>query len=264
MPANSLDFQKSITQELEIVKNRVRHLIQNRHWGEEGAYKEAILKNVLRKYLPRNISVGSGFIMGSEADGAISRQLDIILYDNTYPLLFSEGDFVITTKTNVRGIIEVKTSIASHTFQDILRKFEETMNILDPLPIYSTNQNDEIKTRVFLGLFSYAFEGRPDPLPLARSLGHSAGHLNHISLGKDFFIRRWHAADGPNLPIPQYPNSDFYNFYELPDLSFSYFISNLLDIVSGGLQDRYWFSFPIEGTKEMHRIGTVEIEHEGA
>ena len=44
------EFQKSITEELDVVKNRIRNLIGNRHWGEEGRYKEAILKNILRKF----------------------------------------------------------------------------------------------------------------------------------------------------------------------------------------------------------------------
>ncbi|MBV7533035.1 hypothetical protein [Chitinophaga sp. sic0106] len=40
----------------------------------------------------------------------------------------------------------------------------------------------------------------------------------------------------------------------LRNLSFSYFISNLLHIVSDtDPVERYWFSFPIEGTKEMYR-----------
>jgi len=49
---NNLDFQKSITKELDIVKNRVRSLIGNAHWGEEGRYKEAVLKTVINRFLP--------------------------------------------------------------------------------------------------------------------------------------------------------------------------------------------------------------------
>ena len=30
------EFQKLITEELNVVKNRVRNLIGSRHWGEEG------------------------------------------------------------------------------------------------------------------------------------------------------------------------------------------------------------------------------------
>ena len=54
-------------------------------------------------------------------------------------------------------------------------------------------------------------------------------------------------------------NNDFYNIYEITDFSFSYFIANLIDIVCGGLNDRYWFSFPIEGTKEICRVRPIQL-----
>ena len=88
MPVNTRRFQESITRELEIIKDRVRDLIGDRHWGEEGRFKEAVLKNILRKFLPYNISVGTGFIVNSNNGNEISRQLDIILYDNTCQVLF--------------------------------------------------------------------------------------------------------------------------------------------------------------------------------
>ena len=49
MPINqdTKKFQESITQELNTIKDRVRNLIGNKHWGEEGRYKEVILRNVL-------------------------------------------------------------------------------------------------------------------------------------------------------------------------------------------------------------------------
>ena len=40
---NYLAFQKSISNELIATKDRVRNIIENRHWGEEGRYKEVIL-----------------------------------------------------------------------------------------------------------------------------------------------------------------------------------------------------------------------------
>ena len=53
------EFQESITKELEVTKDRVRNLIGNAHWGEEGRYKEEILKSTIRKFLPSNVSVGT-------------------------------------------------------------------------------------------------------------------------------------------------------------------------------------------------------------
>jgi len=51
------EFQKSITKELDTIKNRVRNLIGSSHWGEEGRYKEAILRNVIKRFLPSNLSI---------------------------------------------------------------------------------------------------------------------------------------------------------------------------------------------------------------
>jgi len=60
-------FQESITKELEVVRDRVRNLIGDAHWGEEGRYKEAVLKNVIRRFLPSNLSIGTGFVEGADA-----------------------------------------------------------------------------------------------------------------------------------------------------------------------------------------------------
>lgn len=50
MAINPKDFQESITRELDVVKNRVGNLIGAANWGEDGRYKEAALKNVLRHF----------------------------------------------------------------------------------------------------------------------------------------------------------------------------------------------------------------------
>lgn len=262
MPVNSRRFQESITQELEIIKYRVRDLIGDRHWGEEGRFKEAILKNILRKFLPQNISVGTGFIVDSNDGSEISRQLDIILYDNTCPVLFSEGDFIITTKKNVKGIIEVKSRITTTSLRDVIQQFEESIEMLRPLSFYRPTfiRNDRnYRTRLFLGVFAFEFDGNIESGRIDAALTTSRGLVNHFSLGTNLFIRRWRREDGDRLVPPVNSQSDFYNIYDIYNLSFSYFISNLIDIVSGGLSDRYWFSFPIPGTKELHRLRTISL-----
>jgi len=59
-----------------LFKNRIRNLIGSNHWGEDGRYKEIILMNFLKRFLPNNIEVGTGFI--KEGDN-ISTQIDIIV-----------------------------------------------------------------------------------------------------------------------------------------------------------------------------------------
>ena len=240
------EFQKSITKELDTIKNRVRNLIGDRHWGEEGRYKEAILKNVIRRFLPSNLSIATGFIIKKTSTRTrISRQIDIIIYDNTIPVLFSEGDFIITTHKNVKGIIEVKTEIRNSELQEIIQKSEENGRL--------------IGKKIFNGIFSYEFDGNIYSNAIDQALKGAKGYVNHISLGPDIFIKFWKREDRSRLDPPvENCQNDFYNIYNIEGLSFSYFISNLLELTcSSSLDDRWWFLYPIVGTKERHRVRTI-------
>jgi len=257
MPIDPNNFQKSITKELDIIKNRVRDLIGDANWGEEGRYKEAVLKNVIKKFLPNNLSVGTGFIVQGNhtnvSHAIISTQQDIIVYDNTYPVLFSEGDFIITTQHNVRGVIEVKTKVVNADGQkNSFRKAIEKFNCLSAFnKISNAGEN-----RIFKGLFTFDYDSDIESERVEEVLRVSNGMVNHISLGKNYFIRHW--LNGISLMPPVNCQSHFYNIYRIKDLSFSYFISNLLHIAAKkDLDDRYWFSFPIQGTKERGRIKTI-------
>lgn len=113
---NIKSFQESITEELTVIKNRVRNIIGNSHWGEDGRYKEAVLSKVLKNYIPNNVSIGTGFIVSSPSvfqtgNIEVSDQIDILIYDNTIPVVFREGDFVIVTPDAVKAIIEVKSEV---------------------------------------------------------------------------------------------------------------------------------------------------------
>ncbi|HHT9136771.1 MAG TPA: hypothetical protein ACFYEK_05930, partial [Candidatus Wunengus sp. YC60] len=83
--------------------------------------------------------------------------------------------------------------------------------------------------------------------------------VNHISLGKHYFIKHWEQKEGTKLCPSVNAHSNFYNIYDIQNLSFSYFISNLVHSVSKRLNDRYWISFPIENPKEVHRDRTVHM-----
>jgi len=238
-------FQESITNELDIVKNRVRNLIGDANWGEEGRYKEAILRNVIRRFLPSNLSIGTGFIIRKRRRIEISRQIDILIYDNTIPVLFSEGDFIITTHKNVKAIIEVKTNVKNYELQEIIKNAVENGKL--------TGKG------IFNGIFSYNYDDNVNSETIDNALKSAKGYVNHLSLGKDIFIKFWKQKDKNRLNPPVTEcEGDFYNIYKIKELSFSYFISNLLDIVcSQKLDERWWFLFPIEETKEVHRLKTV-------
>lgn len=257
MPQDILSFQKSITQELITIKNRVRNIIDDANWAEEGRYKEAILKKVISSFLPGNLSIATGFIVRNDdhfagQNGMISTQLDLIVYDNAIPVVFKEGDFVIVLDNAVRGIIEVKSKIinhgvAKHSLNSILAKFNDlrTFPALVPAPD---------RRKIFMGVFSYDYDGDFESDQVSTALAISTGFVNHISLGQHKFIRFWRTTH--NLIPPLNAPGPCYIKYHIETLSFSYFISNLLHIVSNDDPgERYWFSFPINGTKERHRVG---------
>lgn len=64
--------------------------------------------NYLKKILPSNVTVGTGFVKNGEET---TNQIDLIIYDNSVPTLFSEGDFVVVLPESVYGIIEVKSKL---------------------------------------------------------------------------------------------------------------------------------------------------------
>lgn len=106
--------------------DRLSRIIGDAHEPSLGSYKERLLADVIRKYIPKRYSVGMGFIVFPTKNevkishakqpgefvaksSVVSNQLDIIVYDDTnYPKVFSDEDFVIVRPESVRSIVEVK------------------------------------------------------------------------------------------------------------------------------------------------------------
>lgn len=251
---NPKKFQISISDELDSVKDRVRDLIGNAHWGEEGRYKETVLKNILRRNLPNNVNVGSGLIL--KKDGTAikrSKQIDIIVYDNTLPAIFSEGDFIITTPENVKGIIEVKTSVRKENVPEILK--------------HSFENSQFLEKGTFNGIFSYDLGNiNVDNFQeeFERGLLESKGAINHVCIGKTLFSRFFKKNEVEYL-FPQLQKEAYYGFYNFDaNLSPSYFISNLIDFVCSqnhqiAMKNRDWLLFPLKHGKAPYSIGEVEI-----
>lgn len=224
-----LNYQRSVAAEFKALEKRVRDLIDDANWGEEGRYKEVVLKNYLRRVLPENLSVGTGFVRNGDE---ITKQIDIIIFDNTYPLLFSEGDFVITTSYNVVGIIEVKSSITPSKLFKIMKNANDNA--------YKIAKGMGFRYRLFNGIFSYdagknikryytALEkcdfsdllDRENQV-ISPKLYHC---VNNMTLGGSFFIKLF-STGGDHINAT-------YKLCEMQDnLAFSYFISSLQEFIS--------------------------------
>src|SRR5690606_12666309 len=123
---NTIDFHKTTTKELLAIKDRVRYLIN--HWGEDGRYQEAVLKSVISRFLPEKYNIVSGFVIkqtNQRGEHEPSKQIDLIIYNTDFPVLFKEGDFSIVTADSVEAIIEVKANLKNQGVEKVIRKSNE-------------------------------------------------------------------------------------------------------------------------------------------
>lgn len=100
------------------------------HKGEDGRYIESLIKEYLKKFLPQDLEVLTGFILRpavktgtssksrkAETDQH-STQLDIIIYDSHhYPIFQRFGDNVIVPPEGVIAIISVKKNFNDRDFK---------------------------------------------------------------------------------------------------------------------------------------------------
>lgn len=266
--SEAIRYQQSISAEFLAIKDRVRFFIQDNHWGEDGRYKEIILINYLKRILPSNVSVGTGFV--KNRDGELTSQIDIIIYHNSAPKLFSEGDFVILMPESVLGIIEVKSKSTLSVFHRPQRK---------PAVIEKIEDNGRIigDKSIFNGIFAYdndiEFNRGFSTTSFARQLGKADGYLNHISLGTSKFLKYWEngnprsGAGRKSFSAYELSSNNVLglNTDEKTGFAYGYFISNLLESVYSQiapevLSEQYFeFLYPLEGTKETYRVENCEV-----
>ena len=120
-----------------------------------------------------------------------------------------------------------------------------------------------IGRKIFNGIFAFEEQDiKYNNGTLANILTNGAGLVNNICFGKDMFIKYWDAG----MPVQNPRKQSSYAIYQIDDLAFGYFISNLVEdiyISMNGKQIpntlRKMF-YPIENTKEAHRVRTIEVQ----
>ena len=239
---------KNLTTELESLKDRVRHYINNKHWLSDGEWKESVIRTVLRRHLPANIEIGSGFIV---FEGKPSTQIDILLYDNSKPVLFQDGNFVILTPDAVRGVIEVKTKF--HNKKDFISAVAKLSKIAELINPFSTYPVDR-----FIGLFSYEISSfkTTDILSILQNKcgGHKHKIINCISLGQDYFIRYWPSDPSSQTGMLNYHKWHEYSFKKMAP---AYFIHNVIDHLFPQWTVKNNMVWYPESGKEAHKTGEI-------
>ena len=126
------------------------------HHGEDGRYVEDLLKEYLKKYLPKGLEVLTGFILRPAVKTGVngrerkeetdqhSTQLDLIIFDSErYPIFQRFGDSCVVPPEGVIGIISVKKHFNDN---DIKRETEALWKASKLCrTIYTNNKKDKVR-----------------------------------------------------------------------------------------------------------------------
>jgi len=108
--ANSLP--KRIVESLDKeVRNQLELAGAMTHPGESGRGREQVIAGFVRKLVPYSIGVDSGFVI--DAQGQISKQIDIVVYRTDYHPVFNIGGVKHFLVESVLAVIENKARITS-------------------------------------------------------------------------------------------------------------------------------------------------------
>ena len=130
------------------------------HNGEDGRYVETLIRECLKKYLPKELEVLTGFILRpavktglenrtrSKENDQASTQLDILIYNSSqYPVFQRFGDTVIVPPEGVIGVISVKKTLYENNIEDELKALKNVSKLC-----YTTNDEKKKIRGPFLAL----------------------------------------------------------------------------------------------------------------
>ena len=116
------EYFRSLSDECDTLKNRVRMLIERNHWPTDGEWKESVLRSMIRRSAPESVTVGRGFVVDHDR---CSTQIDVLVYDNNLPVLYKEGDLVFITPASCRAIVEVKSRLNITDFKTAAKRLAD-------------------------------------------------------------------------------------------------------------------------------------------
>jgi hypothetical protein len=112
-----------------------------------GIYSEDIIKEAIEGFIPKKYSLATGIMAWGPH---LSKQLDIIIYDNTEAYLnFSAANMVVISPESVKMVIEVKSTVKGvHLKQAI-------PNLRSAIDIHQMSQPPKIQKRIFTMIIGF-------------------------------------------------------------------------------------------------------------
>ncbi len=123
-----LSYCVRIAEEFQSRLSRVEAFVK--HNLTSGTANETIFREFLAAHAPASFVVGQGFICDLLDSGEVSRQCDVLVYEqNHFPLIYSDGSIKIVLPRAARMVIEVKTRFTKKDVHSALKNIESAKQI---------------------------------------------------------------------------------------------------------------------------------------
>ncbi len=140
-------YYQLIIQQLQAEVHLIARLLD--HPGLQGEENEAILRNLLRRFLPTKYGVGSGVVI--DHTGQQSNQCDIVIYDAAaYPPIFALTSVHLFPVELVYATIEVKTTLTAAKAGEAIENIHSVRTLqpsLQPFPMVTMHGSPDEVTR---------------------------------------------------------------------------------------------------------------------
>ncbi|RLF32012.1 MAG: hypothetical protein DRN07_05975 [Thermoplasmata archaeon] len=161
-----------------------------KHSSLEGMLREGFISNFLERFFPKKFIVGTGEIIDS--DDNISRQADIIIYDESFPI-FDYGGASHFLSSGVLAHIEVKSRLRKTELlgkdgkSGVLGVIDSVKDLNRDIPIhliYNNKPDDDcnqyITDQDHIPCYIFAYKG----LKMNKLKDHIENHYKNIELSK--------------------------------------------------------------------------------
>jgi hypothetical protein len=145
---SGVGYLRSLALELSSQARRVRDLIGARHWLTDGAHKEYLLAEIIRRHAPGSCLVARGFVISPLRSDLCSREQDILVVDSSQEApVFNQGGVVIAFPGSIRAAISVKTTLGSEELTDAIATLRSVRDVVV--------QSDVPVARLWCGAFFF-------------------------------------------------------------------------------------------------------------
>lgn len=102
------------------------------HSASKGALREYLLKKIIRPFLPKRYGLCNGECFDSY--GGVSRQLDVIIYDDLFSYAVPMGDYYMMPFESAYGEIEVKSMLNKEAFLESIDNIASFKKLVKKTP----------------------------------------------------------------------------------------------------------------------------------